>query len=321
MSGPPLGPLAAGVLLTFTEPAAALLVDAGSFLVSAALMVGVRSRSAAAPRTTAASTGASWSGVVDNWLHDLRDGFREVVRRRWLAWGLGHASLFVVLVPGAVTVLGPLTVATSDGGGESWALLLTITSVGHLIGGLLALRWRPANLLSATYLVLLGAVPALLGLALELPLVVTAGLLFAYGLTLSLSNTLWGTALQQAVPLDRLGRIMSFDGAISYGLRPVGFALLGWAGAEFGVRGVLLVTAVLGAGVTVVTGFAAPVRRFAAPCVDVTAGPMDTGEPGDRPATSRDDTGEPIHEGRVGHSSGSPDVVRRAQVATKEERT
>jgi hypothetical protein len=58
-------------------------------------------------------------------------------------------------------------------------------------------------------------------------------------------NTLWETALQQEVRPDRLGRVGSIDWLLSLCLTPAGQALAGPLAGPLGVRGTLILAALL----------------------------------------------------------------------------
>ena len=253
-----VGPLLAGILLTFTSPASALALDATSFLIGAVLLGRITDLPEVTRTASRATTKKSMS-----WRRELATGFQEVVGSRWLLLGLAHAAGFQVLVVGAVAVLGPVMAQDHYGGDRAWAVLLACMSVGHLLGGLVATRWKPGNPLRAAYVVVLGTAPALLALAAVLPFWSLAPLLVLYGTTLSVGDTLWSTVVQSNVPLDRLSRVISFDGFVSFGLRPLGLAVLGPVAAMAGAEGTLVAMAGASALLTAAAALLAGGPRFA----------------------------------------------------------
>ncbi|MFD7659100.1 hypothetical protein ACFV4N_34410, partial [Actinosynnema sp. NPDC059797] len=94
------------------------------------------------------------------------------------------------------------------------------------------------------------AAPACYGfapLALLLPvhwLVVVAAYVVA-GMGIQLFNVPWFTATQREVEPDKLARVSSLDFLLSYGLAPIGLALIAPAVDAFGVTAVLGVCAVM----------------------------------------------------------------------------
>lgn len=84
-------------------------------------------------------------------------------------------------------------------------------------------------------------------------------------MTLSVGDTLWETAVQANVPLDRLSRVISFDGFVSFGLRPLGLAAIGPAAAVAGAGNTLVVMAAAAAVLTVAAALLAGRPRFSRP--------------------------------------------------------
>lgn len=70
------------------------------------------------------------------------------------------------------------------------------------------------------------------------PLVVVAAYAVA-GIGIELFNVPWFTATQREVAPDKLARVSSLDFLVSYGLAPVGLALIAPAIDAFGVTAVL----------------------------------------------------------------------------------
>lgn len=79
-------------------------------------------------------------------LHDLRQGWSEFVRRRWVWVVVAQFCAVNAAYTGTVTVLGPL-VADDTVGRGGWGLVLAVQGAGLVAGGLLALRWRPVHAL------------------------------------------------------------------------------------------------------------------------------------------------------------------------------
>jgi len=159
-------------------------------------------------------------------LAELAGGWREVASRRWLlasiiTFGISNVGLAPVFV------LGPVIARDHLGGSTSWGLFVTSLGIGGLLGGLLALRWRPRHPLATGFALSIAiALPALaLAPPLGLPLIVLAGV-FALAV-IELGNTWWFTALQQHVPPDALSRVSSYDWLASIIFQPIGFAVAG----------------------------------------------------------------------------------------------
>jgi MFS family permease len=212
-----IGPAIAGVLVVASSPGVALLIDAGSYGVSALLLTRVTSDvRATAPR---------------RFLTELREGFAEFRARTWV-WAT-IAALSVANAAGvAFAVLGPVVAKQELGGAGAWALILAVAGIGSLLAGTTLLRFRPRRpLLVAVLVGLLPAAPMLL-LAVPAPLAVIAVAALGYGVGGMVFNTLWETTLQQYIPADARSRVSAYDWFGSLALQSLGYALIGpFAGA------------------------------------------------------------------------------------------
>jgi MFS family permease len=209
-----IGPALGALIVAAGSPALALAIDAATFVFSAALTWSLRLPGLV--RVGSASV-----------LHDLRTGWHEFIDRRWavamvLSFGLFQLSYFP-----ALNVLGPDVALTDLGGPTSWGLILSVESVGAVIGGIASLRVKVRRPLVACQLAVIPAGLLLLGLAVPLSLALLLAMSAAVGFGFAFGNTFWQTALQQNVPEHALSRISSFDWLGSVALNPIGYALIG----------------------------------------------------------------------------------------------
>ena len=225
-----LGTALAGVRVATAGSGQALLVDGGTFLVSAALLGGI-----AVPATERV--------LGSTMFHELRVGWREFVGRRWvwvivLSFSVANMALLAVF-----GVLGPVRSKASYGGASSWATILVAESVGMVVGVAVALRIRPKHPMRlAMIVVLVEAIPITL-LAGAQPVWSVALAAFATGISIDIFSVLWDTALQQHVPLEVLSRVSAYDWLGSLLLGPLGLVLAGGAAGLLGLRPALLLCA------------------------------------------------------------------------------
>lgn len=238
-----LGPAVAG--LGAAIAGAAWLVGATGVLwlvaaVAPSRGLGSRPRGGGAGEPGPGSVGAFGAAFVAEFL----DGVREARRHPWFLGGLGALTTVIMTGYSVTAVALPLVSAATTGSGVLLAAGATAYTAGALLGGLLLARWRPP---SAGWVALAGLglyALAPLALALDPRLVVVVAAYLVVGVGIELFNVPWFTALQREVPPERLSRVSSLDFLVSYGLAPLGLALVAPAVDALGARPVLLGCAV-----------------------------------------------------------------------------
>jgi MFS family permease len=237
------GPLFGGVIVAVAGIDWAFGADAVTFLASAGCLWMVRGLAPVRPPDERASV-----------LADVQVGLRYTRSRRWLWWNMaaiglanlaGYLPLFVVL---------PLLVTDVFNQGS---LALGLIYAGSGIGGVLASLYgrrsaAPARPLLVMWLALavgslsiclLGASPVV-WVAVVCSATMWAGV--SYG------NIVWFTLLQERVPSELLGRIMSLDLLFSIAMGPVAFFLGGLGAHRFGARTTLIAGGLVALACTVV---------------------------------------------------------------------
>ena len=215
-----IGPATAGLVIAVASPGILLLIDAGSFLASAALV----SRLPLAGRT---------ADLKKNFVQDLAEGWKAVARQRWYLLNLvahGTSNLGVAVY----FVLGPVLSVRTLGGSGAWGLISAATAAGSIIGGLVALRFRPRVPLIAANLALTVVVAPLIALALKLPLPLVALCAAVAFLGITFLNQVWTATVQQLFEPHVLARVSSYDWLISIVAMPTGYALAGPISAHIG---------------------------------------------------------------------------------------
>ena len=111
------------------------------------------------------------------------------------------------------------------------------------MGGYSKIRRR--GLVSFLGLALAALMLTLFGLPLPLWILLAAALV--NGIALEANQLAWTSLLQEKIPNEELGRVVSFDSLGSFALLPIGLALTGWATQVLGPSMVFLI----GGGLTV----------------------------------------------------------------------
>jgi len=164
---------------------------------------------------------------------------------------------------GLTRVLGPLIALRTYSGPTSWSWALTAQTIGLLLGGLIALRVRPARPLRLATSVTFAFVPPLLLLAIGASLGVLLAAMLLCGVATTVFEVLWATALQQHVPAHALSRVSSYDVLGSVVLTPLVLAAAGPATDVLGTSTPLIIGAVLMIGVTTAALASTSVRHLA----------------------------------------------------------
>ncbi|WP_435972448.1 MFS transporter [Streptomyces sp. Qhu_M48] len=238
LAGPALTALLAALLDVPT-----LLLGIGLLWLVAALVPGRGSIAAAVTATattpTAAATATADPAPRGGFRAEFLEGIREARRHPWFLAGLGALVAVIALGYSATSVALPLI--SRDRYGTEWVLAAAMTAytVGALGGALLIARLRPRSQGWAAFagLAAYGVAPLSLMLPVH-PFVVVAAYAVA-GIGIELFNVPWFTATQREVAPDKLARVSSLDFLVSYGLAPVGLALIAPAIEHFGVTAVL----------------------------------------------------------------------------------
>jgi MFS family permease len=220
-----VGPALAGVLTAAAGPGTAIAVDAVTFVISAAFLSRLheeRHRGAAAGRRP--------------FLADLRAGFGEVRRRRWM-WSFmpAFSAYHLIALPG-LFAFGPVIADDELGGAKAWGIITACFGVGTLLGNLVALRVQPERpmLVAAVAFVFAAMQPGFV--ALGDSVAVIGGLELVAGIAVAFGFGQWETTLGREIPPSALARVTSLDYFTTSGVMPLGFVLVGPVAALVGVR-------------------------------------------------------------------------------------
>ncbi|MER8233004.1 MFS transporter [Streptomyces sp. NPDC094049] len=236
------GPALTALLAAFLD-VRTLLFGIGALWLVAALVPGRGSPLPKDGTATADSTQPEGPAARPGFRAEFLEGIREARRHPWFLAGLGALVAVIALGYSATGVILPLV--SRDRYGSEWVLAAAMTAytVGALGGALVMSRWRPRSqgLVALAGLAAYGFAPLSLMLPVH-PVVVVAAYAVA-GTGIELFNVPWFTATQREVAPEKLARVSSLDFLVSYGLAPVGLALIAPAVGRFGVTPVLAVCA------------------------------------------------------------------------------
>jgi len=222
------GPALATALVLLVGPGWAFLLDALTFLVSAAFLIRLQPRGRGEPvaRQTV--------------MTELRDGWVEVRSRRWILMIVTAFALAVVACFAPWMTLGATISADTYDTRAVYGILAAAMGAGTVGGALIGFRWRPRHPMRAGILLCLPWPLATCGFALGLPVALLLPVFVIAGLGVALFGIWWETALAERVPPHMLSRVSAYDWMGSLLLLPVGYVLAGPLGEALGAHEVVL---------------------------------------------------------------------------------
>ncbi|MEU9645592.1 MFS transporter [Streptomyces sp. NPDC048188] len=253
-----VGPSLAALLALLLDTQG-LLVGIGLLWLVAAFVPGRGARCAAAAHD--APEPPSGTGRT-SLLGEFAEGVREARRHPWFLAGLGALSAVIATGYSATGVALPLVSRDEYGTEVVLAGAMTAYTAGALGGALLIARLRPR---SPGWVALAGlAAYGLAPLSLVFPVhpVAVAAAYAVAGIGIEVFNVPWFTAAQREVAPDKLARVSSLDFLLSYGLAPVGLAVIAPAIDAFGARAVLAGCALVCFAAPAAAAFVPSARTF-----------------------------------------------------------
>ena len=218
-----LGAPVGGLLVAVGGPVAAMLLDAGSFLVVAAVTLLVVRTRFPMPR----STETRWLASVTGGLGYLR---AHPTAGLFVA---GVTALNVFVTP--IVALGLALRIDGSAWGAHWLGIADgALAAGAILGSLAAIRWQPERATGASFRLLVGEGVALAAVGVpSLPVVLVA--MTAIGVAAGLASVWLSTAFLTAVDPEYMGRVSSVTALGDMTLTPLSVPALGAVAATAGV--------------------------------------------------------------------------------------
>ncbi|MGN9909347.1 MFS transporter [Phytohabitans sp. LJ34] len=228
-----VGPALAATLTAAFGAGMAYALNAGTFAVSAACLLALR-----LDPVPLVARGASM-------IRDLREGWHEFRSRTWMWSVILIWAVYGVLLFGPIYPLGSGLV-TERLDQQAYGFTMSAMGAGTIVGGLVAMRYRPARPLAAGAVALFGFAMIPLSYAAHAPLSLLLGGHAVGGAAWAFWSVMWATSIQTQVPPAALNRVSAYEVAGSVGTVPIGQALAGPAAALLGAETVLGVGAAVG---------------------------------------------------------------------------
>ena len=225
-----VGPAVAGAVYGVWGASSVFALNAGSFVVAAALM------SIARPR-------AFEPDEPQGTLKEIRDGLAYVMGVPWLWITIFLASFILMIAMAPYTSLLPAFVEEQfERGVGSYGTLFTLQSLGMALGSLAFGQTNPTHKRVIIMYVLFAANDLCV---IAMTLTHSFGLACVFvglrGVCIGYGIGVWSTLLMQQVPSSKLARVTSLDFFGSFALVPVGYALTAAVAGSFSPATLLLV--------------------------------------------------------------------------------
>ncbi|WP_232327716.1 MFS transporter [Herbidospora yilanensis] len=219
-----IGPGVAGAIVLFGGPGVVYAINAGTFLVSALCLLAMRVR----PTKTEATS----------LIGDLREGWAEFRSRTWMWSVILVWAVYGIVLFGPMWPVGAQVISEADGD-AAYVMAITGEGLGSILGGLVAMRYRPARPLfsGAVAMVAFMAMPLVVALAAPVPVIVTGYTLA--GAAWAFWSVMWATSVQTQVPGEVLNRVTAYEVAGSVLSIPIGQSLGPIVGEAIGARTVI----------------------------------------------------------------------------------
>lgn len=229
-----LGALVAGGLISLVGPANALVVDAGSFLLSATLLAWSTRGMRPAP--------AEEGGVEPPYRRQLAEGWRFLRSDRLLLGIAVMVALTNFMDIAWTTVIVPVWAQQYGGGAAAIGLLFAVFGAAALAGAMCAAAWGERLPRYRTYLIafLVGGAPRFAVMAFDSPLWAVLAVAVAGGFAAGFINPILGAVIYERIPSHLVGRVTSLTTAMCFALMPLGGLLGGVLIGSFGLTAAML---------------------------------------------------------------------------------
>ena len=223
-----IGPAIGGIVIALVGARLTFILTALTFFLGAALLIGIKEEAVADPEAR------------EPFIHEFKEGIRTVREMPWVGAMILMATLQLMVVFSAETILLPIITKREFQTNSVIAAASATFAIGATVASLWFLKLKPKY--PGKVALIYWSLFALMPIALAYP-VSPAFIIFIYliaGISVGPWDAYWPIALQREIPKEKLGRVFAIDHAGSAGLIPLGMALVGPATKLMGERNFLL---------------------------------------------------------------------------------
>ncbi|CAN2179808.1 ProP Permeases of the major facilitator superfamily [Candidatus Nanopelagicaceae bacterium] len=223
------GALLGGILVTAFGSGWALLVDAISFFIAGIIVWNLD-----LPTIIRENKNTVF--------YDLKTGWHEFSSRSWVVTIVIAFAVINLAYEALLQVLGPLNFSKMDNGPQFWSFNLATLTIGMLTGSVISLKVHFGRPLLFAMLIISATAIWDFSLAFQTPLVISLICAFLAGIAIDIFMVIWNTSLQSHIPEESYSRVVAYDAFGSFGLSPLGIAIVGPLAQAFGVSTMIYVT-------------------------------------------------------------------------------
>ncbi|SDN37154.1 Sugar phosphate permease [Paenibacillus sp. yr247] len=254
-----IGPVLGGLLISSLSASYGFGLDALTYLLSFFCLLFLLKKSLYSKHIKQSETKPSTS-----WMSEFLEGITILKGHPWL-WitilafsfiNISYSGIIVILVPWLFKVhlhLDPFI----------YGIGITCSGAGAIVAALIfgsKSKWPHRGILAYGSVLLAGV--ALLLTPFTTSTVILALLMAVEGFGLMIFGLIWETSLQELVPEEAFGRVVSLDLLGSFALLPLSYFLIGWIADQIG--GVITITIFASIGIAIVGSVLCvpAIRRF-----------------------------------------------------------
>ncbi|MEM7132915.1 MAG: MFS transporter [Chloroflexota bacterium] len=244
IAGPGLGALIIGLMGT----EAIFLINGTTFGIAAVLLIPLVKRKEVGAASLHKPTPDA------DFLASLKEGVRYVWAVPWLWRSIIIFTLTNIMLGGPYRVSLPMLVDEMGSGINVLGFLTGLFAAGYILGGLVLgskAQIRNRGMMIFGGVAMAGFMLFLYGFPIGIVGLAVAALL--NGAALEVSGLAWMNSMQELIPREKLGRVISIDTLGSMALMPLGYGVAGWATDLYGP---MLIFAI-GGGLTACIGLMA----------------------------------------------------------------
>ena len=222
------GPIIGGMIISSFSAAWGFGIDAITYIISLFFLLSLRSLSFQQSTVTL--------GKKNSIKQDFFEGIEVLKQESWLWITILTFSLVNIFSGGIIRILIPWLINVYyQFEPVVFGLVLSASGAGAIVCGIvfgLRREWKQRGLLAYIGVAVSGLGLLFMPFISSVPFLMV--LMFLEGAGMMLFGLIWEISLQELVPEDKFGRVVSLDMLGSFALLPVGYLLTGWIAEGIG---------------------------------------------------------------------------------------